>query len=385
MTASPSPASADDLCDLFRAGAAAGEAVELVGGASKRAIGNPARTTRRIDLSAFRHVIDYDPAELLLTVGAAAPLADVERLLASEGQMLAFEPFDHGALSGGAGGTTIGGIIGAAVSGPRRLSAGAVRDHMLAFEAVSGRGERFKGGAAVMKNVTGYDLPKLMTGSWGQLAALTSVTLKVVPRPEVEATLLFRIAEDRAAVEAMAAAMGSPAEVSGAAHLPEDGITALRLEGFAPSVAARSRILRGLLGPADAIEGEESHALWRRIREAAPLAGEDILWRACVAPSAGPALGEALRAIGGRHFYDWAGGLVWLSLPRDADQAPVREHAGRLGGQAMLARAPDDLRRRLSALHPSHPDVAALTRRVKTAFDPAAILDPARWEAPDAD
>lgn len=385
MTAPPSPASADDLCELFRAAAAAAETIELVGSGSKRTIGNPARASRRVDLSAFRHVVDHDPAELLLTVGAATPLADIEQLLASAGQMLAFEPFDHGALSGGPGGATIGGIVGAAVAGPRRLSAGAVRDHILAFEAVSGRGERFKGGAAVMKNVTGYDLPKLMVGSWGQLAALTSITLKVLPRPETETTLLFRIAEDHAAVQAMAAAMGSPAEVSAAAHLPEDGITALRLEGFAASVAARSRMLRALLGPADEIGADASRALWRRIREAAPLGDESVLWRASVAPSAGPVLGEAVRSIGGRHFYDWAGGLVWLSLPCNADQTQVRALAGKLGGQAMLVRAPDELRHRWPALHPPHPDVAALTRRVKAAFDPAGILDPDRWEAPDAD
>ncbi len=378
------PACADDLCELFHAVAASGEAIELVGGGTKRAIASPGRSARPVDMSAFGGIIDYDPAELLLTVGAAAPLAEVERLLAGEKQMLAFEPYDHGILSGGRGAATMGGIVGAAIAGPRRLSAGAVRDHMLAFEAVSGRGERFKGGAAVMKNVTGYDLPKLMTGSWGQLAALTSITLKVLPRPEVETTLLLSIRDDRTAVRAMAAAMGSPAEVSAAAHLPEEGLTALRLEGFAPSVAARLAMLRSLLGGGDVIAQAESRALWQRIREAAPFANEDFLWRASVAPSAGPVLGEALSALGGRHFYDWAGGLVWAALPRSTDQSDVRRIAGKLGGQAMLMRAPDAMRRRLPAMHPPGPEIAALTRRIKAAFDPAAILDPDRWEIFDA-
>lgn len=373
------PGSVSDVCDMI-AGRAA---IEVRGGGSKAEIGFP-RETRIMEMSAFRGVIDYDPPELVLTVGAGARLADVEALVSAEGQMLAFEPFDHGPLLGKpSGAATIGGVVAAGVAGSRRLSAGGARDHLLGFEAVSGRGERFVGGAKVVKNVTGYDLPKLMAGSWGRLAVLTQVTLKVLPAPRVRTTVALRGLGDREAVRAMAAAMGSPAEVGAAAHLPDAGVTALRVEGFGPSVTARAEMLRRLLGGGDLIEGAESDALWASVRDAAPLAEGDVLWRVSVAPSAGPAIHEALAPLGARRLYDWAGGLVWLALPAEADQTLVRAATDAAGGHAMLVRAPEALRRRIPALHPEAAGVAALSRRVKTAFDPAGVLDPKRFS--DAD
>ena len=200
---------------------AEGKAAEIVGHGSKRAIGRPAQTDVTLDLSALSGVMLYEPEELVLSAKAATPLAEIEALVASRGQQLAFEPMDYATILGGvAGRGTIGGALAANLSGPRRIKAGAARDHFLGFAAVSGRGETFKSGGRVVKNVTGYDLCKLIAGSWGTLAAMTEVTIKVLPAAETEETLLIRGLEPAQAIAAMTIAMGSACDVSGAAHLP---------------------------------------------------------------------------------------------------------------------------------------------------------------------
>src|SRR5712671_6839975 len=232
---------------------AEGKATEIVGHGSKRVIGRPAQTDLTLDLSALSGITLYEPEELVLAAKAATPLAEIEAVVAAKGQQLAFEPMDYATLLGGvAGRGTLGGTLAANVSGPRRIKAGAARDHVLGFSAVSGRGETFKSGGRVVKNVTGYDLSKLMAGSWGTLAAMTAATIKVLPRPETEETLLILGLGDASAVAAMNAALGAPCEVSGAAHLPAPtaeragtkagrAITALRLEGVPASITHRKQ------------------------------------------------------------------------------------------------------------------------------------------------
>jgi glycolate oxidase FAD binding subunit len=229
-------------------------------------------------------IIDYDPAELVLTVGAGTPLAEIQALVESRRQMLAFDPFDHGPLFGrSAGAATIGGVLAAGVSGSRRLSRGAARDHLLGFKAVSGRGEVFVGGAKVVKNVTGYDLPKIACGGWGRLFALAEVTVKVLPRPPVSLTLAVEGLLPRGAVAVMSRALGSQADVAAAAHTTEGaGLTALRLEGFGPSVAARRAALELLLadsGPVRALDEAEAEGFWGSLRTLEPLAHGPALWR----------------------------------------------------------------------------------------------------------
>ncbi len=254
------PADLAELRDAVAGALAAEEPVEIVGGGSKRALGRPLQTPHVLDLSRLAGIRDYAPSELVLTAGAATPLAEIERALAECGQMLAFEPPDWRALLGGPRRTdrepTLGGALACNLSGPRRIKAGAARDHFLGFRGVSGRGEIFKAGGKVVKNVTGYDLCKLMAGSYGTLAALEEVTVKVLPRPETVATVLFRGVAPGPASRLMAAALGSPHEVSGAAYLPSgtaglrDGRVALRVEGPAPSVAARrDSLLRSIAAP----------------------------------------------------------------------------------------------------------------------------------------
>jgi len=382
-TRSMRPETAAQLADLFRWATSEHSPLEIRGGGTKAEIGQPGRQGAVVDMRAFADVIDYDPGELVMTIGAGARLADVEKLLRDNGQMLAFDPIDHGPLFGKpAGEATIGGVIAANIAGSRRLSAGCARDHMLGFEGVSGRGELFKAGGRVVKNVTGYDLARLMVGSWGRLVALTTVSLKVLPRPETEASVLIEGLSDADAVSLMNRAMGWPLEVAAAAHLPA-GLAAsatgtiLRIEGFGPSVATRAAEVAGRCGgKTQMIEAGQSAALWQAIRDVAPLPQGDTLWRVTLPGVSGSAIGAALEGSDARHYYDWAGGLVWVSAPGGVDVRSVAEQAG---GQAVLVRATETVRASISSFHPERLGVAALRNRVKAGFDPAGILDPYRF------
>jgi glycolate oxidase FAD binding subunit len=394
------PADEGQLVELLRWAAAEETPLELAAAGSKRGFGGPVQAAHRLDLSAFAGIRDYQPAELVLTAGPATALSELEAALAANRQMLAFEPGDWGPLHGGpAGAGTLGGALACGLSGPRRIRAGAARDHFLGFRAVSGRGEAFKAGGKVVKNVTGYDLPKLMAGAFGTLAALTEVTVKVMPAPERTRTLLLFGLEDGAALAALGRALGGPFEVCGAAHLPAGiadrlGIphlrpglatTALRLEGHAPSVAARQAALAAELAglaAADELHSRNSAAFWKALGDGAPFAAdgaEAILWRLSVPPGSGAATAAAIAMPGARWYYDWGGGLIWLALPpaEDGHAAAVR---GALvdGGHATLLRGPAALRASVAVFQPQPAPLAQLSRRVKEAFDPRGILNPGR-------
>ena len=373
-----------------------GRRIEVRGAGSKAAIGRPIGADLILDLGGLTGVLDYAPAELVLTARAGTGLAEVEAVLAEAGQMLAFEPIDYGPLLGGAAGAaTLGGLIASNASGPRRLKDGAARDHFLGFQAVSGRGEAFKAGGKVVKNVTGYDLSKLMAGSWGTLAVLTEVTLKVLPRPQTAATLIISGLTDADAARAMSLAVGSPADVSGAAHLPApiaaraglgaDAATALRLEGFGPSVVARLQTLTEKLAPFGALtslDAEHTAGLWAFIRDVRAFAGDERpVWRISAPPISGPAIAAAIQAeAAAEFFYDWAGGLTWLAVAPspDAGAAVVRRATAANGGHATLIRAPAETRASVAVFEPEQPALAALTRRVRASFDPLSLLGPGR-------
>jgi glycolate oxidase FAD binding subunit len=389
------PADEPALVAIFTDALAREEPLELVAGGSKRGLGRPLQLPHMVDLSAFAGIRLYEPEELVLTAGAATPLSEIEAALAERAQMLAFEPGDWRALLGSQGrAQTIGGILACNLSGPRRIRQGAARDHFLGFHAVSGRAEPFKAGGRVVKNVTGYDLPKLMAGSYGTLAALTEITVKVLPRPETSCTLVLASLDDRAAQRAMTAGLASPHEVTGAAHLPAavagdsaGGVAAtlLRLEGPVPSVAARAEALRGELagfGAVATLDEAASQPLWRAIADAAPLVprGERAVWRVSVPPSAGPDLAEHVaRGADVAHFYDWGGGLVWLAVKNaaDAGAALIRGALG-AGGHATLIAAPDAVRASVPVFEPQPPALAGLAARVKDGFDPVRILNRGR-------
>ncbi len=381
--------------------AAAEEApLELVGQGSKSSIGRPSQSEHTLDLSRLTGVTLYEPAELVLSARAGTPLAEIEKLLAENGQRFDFEPMDHGPLLGlPSGRGTIGGMLAANLSGPRRLKSGAARDHVLGIEAVSGRGEAFKSGGRVVKNVTGYDMSKLLAGSWGTLAALMTVTFKVLPSAEAETTLVIADLLDEEACAAMAMAMGSSAEVSSAAHLPEgvttkvasgtlgsSAVTLLRLEGFPPSIAYRKELLKNLLrgaGVLEEVSGDASHKLWRDVRDCAPFAdGTDRpVWRVSIAPADAHALTLDLRqTIPATVFYDWQGGLVWMRMEDGEPHAQQLRAAirNRGGGHATLVRASAAIRAAVPVFEPQSPSLAALGARLKEQFDPKGILNPGR-------
>lgn len=374
--------------------------LEIVARATKRAIGRPMQTANTLDLSGLSGIGLYEAEELICQAGPGTPLAEIEAALKAENQRLAFEPMDLGVLlGGGEGRQSIAGVFACNLAGPRRIKDGAARDHLLGFTAVTGRGEIVQSGGRVVKNVTGYDLSKLVCGSWGTLAALTDLTFKVLPAPETETTVLLHGLDEAAAVKAMSAAMGSAHDVSSAAHLPAgiaaggvSGVaTALRVEGFAPSVVARVDALKGELAGFGAeiatVDGDASRALWRDLRDARPLAEpcDWAVWKLSVAPMAGP---QVMAAIGSvvpeaTCFYDWAGGLVWLAVPpgRDAEAGVVRDAVDRVGGHATLIRAAPEVRASVDSFQPQPGPVAALAKRVKESFDPKAVLNPGRMTA----
>jgi glycolate oxidase FAD binding subunit len=397
---------ANDVEEVVRAAIAGEQPLEIIGHGSKRLIGQPMATNALLDLSSLNAVTSYEPNELIITLQAGAPLADVKSLIDSKNQQFAFEPMDTALLLGTPSLGTIGGMIGAGLAGPRRIKAGGARDHLLGAHGVSGFGESFKAGGRVVKNVTGYDLCKLLAGSWGTLAVMTEVTLKVMPRPESERTLVLRGLDDVTANRAMTAALGSPFDVSGAAHLPNSAFradlgelsgfgsaretaTLLRLEGIAASAAHRATALGKLLAPfgaAQIVEDAESAAIWTAVRDVKPFAASGALgawpvWRIVCPPASGGALGERLaRDTGGDVIYDWGGGLIWAALPQkpDAQAALVRQRVNGVGGHATLVRASDEVRRIVDVFHPQPAGIAGLSERVRQSFDPRNILNRGR-------
>ena len=382
------------------------KALEIVGHGTKRAIGRAAQWDATLDLSALSGITLYEPEELVLSAKAGTPLAEIEVQVAASKQELAFEPMDYGVVLGTPIGTgTIGGAIAANLSGPRRIKAGAARDHFLGVNAVSGRGETFKSGGRVVKNVTGYDLCKLLAGSWGTLAAITDVTLKTLPRAETEETVMVLSLDDVTACKAMAATMGSYGDVSAAAHLPKivaariaqtasaaAAATAFRLEGVAPSVAQRKGILQTLLSPFGALgvlSEEVSRAFWRAVRDVVPFAangpaGARDLWRISTEPARGAEVGRTLaEQADAELLYDWAGGLVWAALPAagDARTPLVRATVAAAGGHATLIRAPAAVRAAVDVFMPEPAPLAALTKRVRESFDPRGVLNAGRMWA----
>ncbi|MBS0222822.1 MAG: glycolate oxidase subunit GlcE [Proteobacteria bacterium] len=387
MSGTIKPRDARELRQAIEWALSEGATLDVRGAGSKRALGKPMRGDHVLDTSGISGIVDYAPEELVVTLRAGTPMREVEALLAQRNQMLAFEPPDLGPLLGCAPGegTLVGTLMGN-FAGPRRLSAGAARDHLLGFSGVNGRGEAFKSGGRVMKNVTGYDLSKLIAGSWGTLAVLDEVSVKVLPAPDQTRTLILRGLDDAAAARAMCAAMGSPHEISGAAHIGDR--TALRVEGVAPSVEARLKGLRELLADTTAAMEElgtfESRALWRDVRDAAPLEADAdwTVWRLSCPPTAGAAIVGRIRGQRpeAKAFYDWSGGLIWLGLPPrpDADHFLVRGAIGPTGGHATLIRASEAVRAAVPVFQPQPPALAALATRVKESFDPRGLFNPGR-------
>ena len=368
------PKSEDELARLIRE---ADGPLRIAGGGTRMIRACDGET---LSTSALSGVTLYEPGALTLVAQAGTPVAEIEAALDAEGQMLAFEPMDHRGLLGTSGTPTIGGAVAANVSGPRRVSSvGACRDSLLGVRFVDGSGTLVKNGGRVMKNVTGYDLTKLMAGSFGTLGVLTEVALKVLPRKPATAVLLREGLDDETAITALCRALGSPYEVTGAAHLQRglDGapVTMIRLEGSEASTAYRSDALCRDLAEFGSFTIERdpvrTRDCWRDVRDVARFhdrAGD--IWRLSVKPTDAPGIVAAID--GAEAVYDWAGGLIWLCVPKDTDADRVRRALAGADGHATLVRGTVTGNR----FHHAAPAVAALQAGLRHRFDPRGILNP---------
>jgi glycolate oxidase FAD binding subunit len=376
------------------------EPLLIQGNGTKSGMLRPVQAARTLSTAGLSGINLYAPKELIVSAWAGTPLPEIEAALAAAGQHLIAEPPDLSALLGETGKPqTIGGVVATNLSGPRRVAWGAMRDHVMGVRAVTGRAEIIRSGGRVLKNVTGLDLCKLLTGSHGTLGVITEITLKVLPAPEATGTLVLPGLDATAAVAALSAALGSPFGVSGATWLPADaaarvpglaGIagsaTLIRIEEFSPSVTYRIGRLKDQFAVAGALilDTALSRNVWKDVRDALPLAthAEDAVWRISVRPSSGPSVLDTLRARGLAGFLDWGGGLVWLAGPADtATHAAVEAAAQAARGTWTLLRAPEALRGAVRVVPDEAAPLARITREVKAAMDPAGILNPGRLYA----
>jgi len=376
-----SPTNEDEAARLIKEAAVSRTPIRIQGGGTRARFGGCVQAGMTLSTAKLTGITLYEPSEMVMGAKAGTLLAEVEAALAEKGQMLAFEPMDHRTVYGSSGAPTIGAIAAGNISGPRRIWAGACRDSLIGVRFVNGAGEVIKSGGRVMKNVTGLDLVKLQAGAWGTLGLLTEVMFKVVPKPEIVTTLVLQGLDTAKAVTAMAKALGSPFEITGAAHDPSTQETYLRIEGFGFSVDYRAGELAKLLGSHGTptrIDGVESAGLWASIRDGAALAepADAVIWRLSVKPSEAP---QVLAAIPeARAMLDWGGGLIWLSVAGagDCGASRIRAAAKAASGYATLIRAPEAMRGTIPVFEPEPPAIAALSQRIRASVDAAGLFNP---------
>jgi len=396
------PHTKKEVLDIIRATINDKASIEIIGAGSKRGWGRPYQTSELLDLSKLSTVTLYEPQELVMTADAGTRMEDVRQILAENHQHLAFEPPDLSLLYGGSKDTgTLGGTVAANLSGPRRIQSGAARDYCLGFVAISGRGEEFKSGGRVVKNVTGFDLSKLLSGSFGTLAAMVSVTIKVLPSPEKTRTALVFGLDDKMGIQALSETLQGPFEVNAAAHLPAgiaknssiarintqgQSVTAVRLQGPAISVEKRCQGVKALWQCYEGFEELHSHnsdGLWSEIRDIGSLLNNQSnqIWRISVPPSEGADLVAKIRSdIQCKTFFDWGGGLIWLATDGKLEGVGtiIRSALRLAGGHATLLRGSSELRLTSDVFQPQEPALYRLTKSVKDNFDPGRVLNPGR-------
>jgi glycolate oxidase FAD binding subunit len=365
-------------------------AVEGLG--SKRAMGRLCEPSGVLKLALLDGIVAYEPDELVITARAGMKLSDIEASLAEKNQCLAFEP-SNWSLDPTAE-ATIGGTVAAGVAGARRVVMGGARDHLIGFRAINGTGSIFKAGGRVVKNVTGYDLPKLAAGSFGTLFALTEVTLRCYPRTAVPTSVVITDLSVEQGCRLLRKAVASPWEATGFCYLPRaaldrldmegerpESLTAIRFEGSSHSMAARAQGFLQALAPEGKILSDAClPLLWSEIAQLKPFRRANILWRVSVPPAVAP---HALKLFRPDCFaVDWAGGLLWIehnepSLTANEVQAIARD----LEGHAMLFHGPDEMRRTSAIFAPLDEATTALMQRLKQAFDPGGVFNPGRMYA----
>ena len=379
------PASEDELVACVREARDRRRTLRLVGGGTRTQLGRPLATDATLSLAKMGGVRFYAPDDMVICARAGAPLAEIEDVIAARNQMLPFAPMDHRRLFRSAGAPTIGAVAACNLSGARRIAHGAARDSLIGVRFVNGLGQVIKSGGRVMKNVTGLDLVKLQAGAFGCLGPLSEVTFKLAPKPERAATLVLYDLDDARAIATLSQALGSPFEVSGAAHTPAGVMGArartwMRIENFSDSVAYRIAALQDCVGAGAVLDDAETAAVWRDLADAAFFANDDrAVWRVSTAPSRAVDFVRRVSAHGPvAHAYDWGGGLVWLAVAPEGDAlaAVIRAALAAVGGHATVQRAPDALRVRLDVFQPLSAPVMALHRAIKRAVDPDRLFNP---------
>ena len=395
------PDTVEELAYLVAEAADTRTPLEVMGRGTKREVGRPVQYGAVLSTENLTGIQLYEPSELVLVARAGTPIGQIEQALTEYDQEMPFEPIDLGPVLGfGRGQGTVGGMVATNFSGSRRILSGSVRDHVLGVQAVNGSGETIRAGGRVMKNVTGYDLSRALSGSWGTLAVMTEVALKVLPAPrEVRTVLCFGLADPNG-IEALCLAMGTPFEVSGTVHMHAGlaerlsdqeianagaSVTAIRVENFPASARYRSSRLKQMLqayAPALELDTLRSRAFWDEIKTLKMFQkAERPLWRISTLPTAAAKLVHNLaRKIDVRVLYDWSGGLVWLETPpiSDAGAVEIRRNLAEIGGHATLIRAEAPARAAIDVFQPLDKPVMALTASLKRAFDPVGILNPGR-------
>lgn len=388
ITSPVAPINEKELVDFVRNAAHEKTPLRIVGGGTKQSLGHKVKG-EPVSTTGLSGIKLYEPASLNIMAGAGTPLSEIVEALDAQGQHLPFEPADYCKLLGSSGEPTIGGIVACAISGPRRIQAGACRDSLIGVRFVNGEGDLIKSGGRVMKNVTGYDLVKLLTGSYGTLGVITQVSFKLLPAPEQTSVVLINGLGDKTAVSAMSSALSSPFDVSGAAHTPKgiDGepVSMFRLEGLEKSVTYRAEKLRHLLSEYGVAEietnRENTSAGWKWVRDVETFANrEGAVWRLSLTPKNSPQVIEKIRSDREVEvLYDWGGGLVWLLTPAQnaSGETVIRSAVNEFGGHATLMRQCEGGEVN-NVFHPQPEPVARLSRAIRHQFDPYSILNPGR-------
>lgn len=375
--------SEDEIVAFVRAARADHAPFEIVAAGTRRSAGNPMGDLPLLDVSGVSGIMDYQPEELIITARPGTKLAELKAVLAQKNQCLGFDPVDWTLLDGGHG--TLGGAVSCDASGSGRLRHGAARDSLLGFRAVNGFGEAFRGGAKVVKNVTGFDLPKLVCGAFGTLMVVSELTFRVYPRPLARATLILKDLAPEAGFTALRTIWKSALEPSGLAYIPGNanfpalgdvgqGAALIRFEAAEKPLSeklAAARLAAGAGG-----EFEQGEVIFTSIGEGALFQNTDLeVWHLTLPPTEAARIATALNAP--LWLGDWAGGLLWIGAP--AQDAPrIRALTAEAGGHAMLLKAPAERRAALGVYAPQPPALAALSSAVRAAFDPLGLFNPGR-------
>ncbi|CAB3803936.1 glycolate oxidase subunit GlcE [Pararobbsia alpina] len=382
------PTNVAEVVDVIMDANAAARSLEIFGGGTKRSFGDHVFADALLDMSGLAGIEMYEPEELVIKVRAGTPMSLLRSALRKHNQHFAFEPPDYAALFGNVDAIdTIGGIVACNLSGPRRVLAGAARDSVLGIEGVNGRGEAFHSGGRTVKNVTGFDIPRLMTGSFGVLAALTSITLKIHPAPQYESTLVVSELDDSVALRTMSDLLQLPFEISAAAHLGGErssaSVTAIRIEGFRESVMARETEIEKRLQAYTGVKKlgtDESRHFWASLKDLSAFTVDDdaCIWRLSLPCDQAASVAKSL---GGPAIYDWGGSQVFVqsraeSMLSQADA--LRKRIAEAGGSASLLRATLDVRRQVGTFQPRHGALQEVGERLRRAFDPNGVLNPGK-------